>query len=245
MANPHTLHVRVNAPIGALQLNANFSTHAPWTVLFGPSGSGKSSLLRLITGLWTPQDAAVTLDAKPLTATPTHQRHIALVAQQAALFTHKTVQENIAFGYQDKGSDHANRIAELIQAFGLTAHANSRPATLSGGERQRVAIARSLGSAPHYLLLDEVFTGMHTAQRHALIATLRTYSQRFDMPILSVTHDVAEALQADEVLKIADGRITAQGPAQTVLAEERSALLQQLADRITPLSQSESESIDR
>ncbi len=227
MDNPHTLNVRVNAPIGALQLDVEFSLKPPWTVLFGPSGSGKSTVLRLIAGLWIPPGAAVSLNATPLGNTPPHKRRIAMVAQQPALFPHKTVRQNIAFGCNP--STGADWVEELIKTFHLTAHADAPPATLSGGERQRVAIARALGATPQYLLLDEVFTGMHAAQRQQLIATLRTYSERLNMPILSVTHDVAEALHsANEALKIEAGRITAQGPTATVLAPEREALQHQL-----------------
>jgi molybdate transport system ATP-binding protein len=233
MDNPHVLSVRVNAPIGALPLEVTFFTKSPWTVLFGPSGSGKSTLLRVITGLWQPQDSEIFLDTIALAKTPPHKRRIALVAQQTALFPNMTVRQNIAFG-SDRGSDAEQWITELMEAFGLSALASAKPATLSGGERQRTAIARALGSRPQYLLLDEVFTGMHAAQRQLLMATLRTYSERLNMPILSVTHDVAEALQADEVIKIDDGRVIAQGPAVSVLANEREALQQQLNDAGTP-----------
>ena len=227
MDNPHTLNVRANVAIGALQLDVAFSTQSAWTVLFGPSGSGKSTVLRLIAGLWRPPHAAVSLNTTPLGNTPPHKRRIAMVAQQPALFPHKTVRQNIAFGCDS--STGVEWVEELIKTFNLTAHSEAPPATLSGGERQRVAIARALGATPQYLLLDEVFTGMHAAQRQQLIATLRTYSERLNMPILSVTHDVAEALHsANETLKIESGRIIAQGPTATVLAPEREALQHQL-----------------
>ena len=225
MPEPHTLHGRVNATVGALHIEAGFRAAAPWTVLFGPSGSGKSSLLRLIAGLWIPKNSAIHFGDEEISNVPPHKRRIALVAQQTALFPNMTVRQNIAFGCNDSNQPWTT---ELIEAFGLTALAKNKPATLSGGERQRTAIARALGSTPRYLLLDEVFTGMHTAQRQQLMATLRTYSERLSMPILSVTHDVAEALQADEVIKLEAGRILSQGLPATVLAAERESFLVQL-----------------
>jgi molybdate transport system ATP-binding protein len=224
MPEQQTLAVRVTAPVGALKLEANFSVSSPWTVLFGPSGSGKSSLLRLIAGLWTPKGSTVHLDRQDLTHTPTHQRRIALVAQQVALFPHRTVQENIAFGCASRAS-----VLELIDAFGLSTLATAKPVVLSGGERQRVAIARAIASAPRYLLLDEVFTGMHRAQQGELIDRLRGYSEQLGMPVLSVTHDVAEALNAAvETIRMEDGRIIAQGPTTKILAGERDALMERL-----------------
>jgi ABC-type sulfate/molybdate transport systems ATPase subunit len=220
MLQSPTLHLRVNAPIGALHLEADIHLTAPWTVLFGPSGSGKSSLLRLIAGLWTPRDSAIRLNEQDLTHVPEHKRRIALVAQQVALFPNMTVQQNVAFGCKT----NPDRATELIQNLGLTALAQAKPATLSGGERQRVALARALAPAPHYLLLDEVFNGMHTPLRQQLMETLRTGAT----PILSVTHDVAEALQAGEVIKIENGRIIVQGPPASVLATERETLLRTL-----------------
>ena len=227
MSDPHVLKVRVNATVGALQLDVQFATRSSWTVLFGPSGSGKSSILRLITGLWAPHDAAVFLNAVPLASVPARKRHIGMVSQQPALFPHMTVEENILFGCD--GANRKSWLAELLDAFGLIKLAKASPAALSGGERQRVALARALGPRPQYLLLDEVFTGMHAPQRQQLIPTLRSYSERLSMPVLSVTHDIPEALQADEVLKLQDGRITAQGFPGMVLAREREDLLSELA----------------
>jgi molybdate transport system ATP-binding protein len=228
MPEPGMLHVRVNAPIGALQIAADFRVAAPWTVLFGPSGSGKSSLLRLIAGLWRPEGSAVRLGDEDITQVPPHKRRVALVAQQVALFENMTVRENIAFGCTS-AEDRAKLMPHFVDAFGLTALGDAKPSTLSGGERQRVAIARALGATPRLLLLDEVFTGMHAPLRQQLVGLLRTYSERLAMPILSVTHDVAEALQADDVIKIEAGRIVAQGHPADVLADERNALLKRLA----------------
>ena len=231
------LRFKVEAPIGGLQLRADVTLREPWTVLFGPSGSGKSSILRLIAGLWTPPNATIQLGNEDLTNVPAYRRGIVMVGQQPALFPHMTVEQNIAAFAKDKQA-----IDGLCEDFNLTSLRRARIQTLSGGERQRVAIARALAAVPRYLLLDEVFTGMHRMQQSDLIAKLREHSRTHSMPILSVTHDVAEALEsATETLKIEAGKITAQGPTKQVLASEIDAQLTRLTKgNPQPLNQARS-----
>ncbi len=218
------LHVRCDAPVGTLRLCIDERIHADWTVLFGPSGSGKSSLLRLLAGLWRPRDASVLLHGQDLTLLPPHRRSIAFVAQTPSLFPHLTVRGNVAFGARTP-------IDPLLETFGLASLAYAGIRTLSGGEAQRVSIARAIATEPHLLLLDESFTGMHRNLRRQLTVILRQIQQQrasagSPLPILSVTHDVAETFAcADDVLRIEDGHVLARGNATAVLAQERADLI--------------------
>lgn len=230
---------------GALTIDAAFELTQPWSILFAPSGAGKTTILRAIAGLLRPHDARIVSrgrislqDGGALTAElvltdiaarvfrPPHQRAVCMVSQNVALFQHRNVLENIRYGLRKNEEDIPSLLA-LCRVEPLTL---KKPSELSGGERQRVALARSLavpGCA--LLLLDEPFTGLDTPLRDELISDLRVWLARRNIPVLSVTHDIAEAFQLGaEVLKLQNGRITAQGPVSVVLAEERARLLAQL-----------------
>lgn len=148
-----------------------------------------------------------------------HRRRIGLVATDPALFPHLTAEENIRFGISPKDSE--SKFETLLRLFELRSLQQARIPTLSGGERKRVAIARALAGEPLLLLLDEVFTGMHRAQRNELILRVREHCGQRGIGILSVTHDPAEAVLLNtETLTIDDGKITAQGPTRNVLSDD-------------------------
>lgn len=226
--------------LGALKIDAAFTLTQPWTVLFGPSGSGKSTILRAIAGLTRPNHAkiAFTRQNQPQTLTdtaagiaiPPHKRPVRWAAQTPALFPHMTVRENLAFASTIQGADSRQAIARAMQCFRLSALADRRPAMLSGGEQQRVSIARAaIAANGRLLLLDEPFSGLDAPLRDELLTSLQDWLAATHTPVLSVTHDVAEALQLNaDVIKLRQGKVTAQGPAAVVLAEERLRLLSQL-----------------
>ena len=249
---PHTsrLSVKLRHCIGSLQIDINFELTQPWTILFGPSGSGKSTILRAITGLFKPDFAVIFSNPREVSQSkdglalvdtgkgiwlPPHKRGIALASQKPALFPHMTVLQNILFGYPGVGSpgekDYLEDLtASIPKLFRIEHLLHRRPNQLSGGEVQRVNLARAtMVRGIRILLLDEPFTGLDFPLRDELIADLRVWQDRFKIPILSVTHDVAEAIQlAADVITISDGKMVRQGAASEVLAEEKRRLLDQL-----------------
>jgi molybdate transport system ATP-binding protein len=214
-------------------LRAQFALRANWTVLFGASGAGKTTILRILSGLTQPVTGSISLGKNRLLDTdrktgrkliiPPGQRKMGFVLQQAALFPHLTVTENIAFGLgKQPRAARSARVEELLQLFEIESLAARKPKQLSGGERQRVALAQALAPRPELLLLDEPFNALDAATRAAMIEKLRSTG----MPVLYVSHDLADAWQinADAIL-LESGRIAAHGPTRTVLAPQREKLL--------------------
>lgn len=219
------LRINTNRIVAELRLSAR------WTVVFGHSGSGKTSLLRFLAGLWMPQEAALFLGGSTLTDTPAHQRRIVLLAQHPKLFPNKSAYGNVLFKTAAKGGTRFDDGHSWLQRLKVDHVEKQMPHQLSGGEQQRVAIARALITKPKVLLMDESFSGTDRNLRLELISTLKQWATESGAQIISVTHDVAETFEcADEVVKVADGRIIAQGAPHAVLAEERAALLNALAD---------------
>ena len=163
--------------------------------MLGPSGAGKTSLLRMLAGLEFPDSGRITLDANEITRVPAQHRRIALVFQDDALFPHMTVYANLAFGMKyAAGSDAAVRIRDFAQFLEIDAYLHTRPAQLSGGERQRVALARAMLSDPRVLLLDEPFAHLDPQLRVHVRRQFRTARGAFPGAIVHVTHDHTEAM---------------------------------------------------
>ena len=203
------------------------------TVLFGASGSGKTTVLRCVAGLTRPQQALVQLgsqvwqdDARGVFV-PTWQRNIGYVFQEASLFAHLNVQDNLCFGL--KRSPHANAqhaLANSIELLGIGHLLQRQTASLSGGERQRVAIARALATQPKLLLLDEPMASLDWARRHDILPWLQALRDELQMPMLYVTHSADELVRlADHVVVLERGRVKAQGLAQEVLTRTDSPVI--------------------
>lgn len=215
--------------VGAQRLQYQCELSANWACIFGASGSGKTVLLRLLAGLVEQRSGGCEVHGREVRTVAAHRRRIALVDQDASVFPHLSVRQNVGFA-----GPNVDRLARTLNLFGLAQLAEARAQRLSGGEAQRVALARAVFAQPDVLLLDESFSGLDHEVRERLRAVLLQEQQERalagrPMPIVSVTHDVGEVLMtADEVLRISGGRVVAQGAPAEVLREERTALLRSL-----------------
>ena len=178
--------------------------------VLGPSGSGKSTLLKLIAGLQTPDAGQVRWDGEPMNSLPVHARGFGYMFQDYALFPHRDVAGNIAFGLEMAGLDQAAldaRLAEVLELVGLTGFGAREIASLSGGEQQRVALARALAPQPRLLMLDEPLGSLDRALREELGGALHAILKAAGQSSLYVTHDQEEAFRlGDRVLILNEGR---------------------------------------
>jgi len=196
------------------------------TCVMGPSGAGKSTILSVLAGLALPDAGRITLgdevwlDRARGVDVPVHQRRLAFVLQGLALFPHMSALGNVAYGMPDVARrERRARAQALLDRVGVGHLARRRPRTYSGGEAQRVALARALARAPRLMLLDEPFSALDRALRAQLAALVHELVDELGIPLIHVTHSVAEArLLADQVIRIERGAVVASGPAAAVLA---------------------------
>jgi sulfate/thiosulfate transport system ATP-binding protein len=189
--------------------------------LLGPSGGGKSTLLRIIAGLESADAGTVRLDGETVDHLHARARRVGFVFQHYALFRHMTVAQNIGFGLDVKGvtpAERQARVEELLGLMGLAGLGGRRPSELSGGQRQRVALARALAPRPRLLLLDEPFAAIDAKVREELRQWLRALHDEVHVTSLFVTHDQQEAFAlADRVLVINQGRLEQAGTPAEIL----------------------------
>jgi len=202
----------------------SFSLAAGDTVcLLGASGSGKSTILRIIAGLEQAEAGNVRWDGQNLANMPTHQRNFGLMFQDYALFPHLDVFENVAFGLRMKHwpqNEIAPRVDETLAQVNLTGFAKRRVTELSGGEQQRVALARALAPRPRLLMLDEPLGALDRALRESLLDELRAILHHTNIPAIYVTHDQEEAFTiADRIILLRNGQIAQAGTPPEVFAK--------------------------
>jgi molybdate transport system ATP-binding protein len=210
-----SLTVDVRSRIGTFHLDARFTLPPGLTVLFGPSGAGKTRLLRLLAGLDTAEAGRIALsdivftDTEADVALPSHERRIGMVFQQPYLLPHRSAQANVAVAVTDADRQRRRDRAEaLLAEVGAAELGARRPHQLSGGQQQRVALARALAGDPRLLLLDEPFNALEVPVRRRLRALVRDVVDRTGLPTLFVTHDPDEVRAlADQVLLADHGRI--------------------------------------
>ena len=184
--------------------------------VLGPSGSGKTTLLSLIGGLLTPSSGQIQLAGEPLhlrssgQAAAFRRSHVGIVFQEYHLIPYLTAQENLLLVPHLSGRvrrEHRERAARLLEDFGLGSRGTHKPAGLSGGERQRVAIARALMNEPDIMLVDEPTSHLDTQRGNQVMELLREQIHHRSMTCVMVTHDARMAEQADQMLRLLDGRV--------------------------------------
>ena len=179
--------------------------------LLGPSGSGKSTLLRLIAGLEETDSGRIWITGEEATERSVQDRQVGFVFQHFALFKHRTVRQNVAFGLELrrwKKEPIRRRVDELLELVQLQGYGGRYPSQLSGGQRQRVALARALAVQPRVLLLDEPFSALDAKVRKELRAWLRNLHSEMHVTTVIVTHDQEEAMEvADRIVVMNEGRI--------------------------------------
>ena len=201
-----TLHASFAVPLRTFQLEIDLEVEGT-VALVGPSGAGKTSVLRGVTGLVKPSAGRITLDgevwfdsARRVFLRP-DERRVGLVFQEYALFPHMTVRENVAYAGR-------RRVDEFLERFRISHLASAKPTELSGGERQRVALARALARDPGVLLLDEPLSALDAHTKVAVRGELQELLREFGLPTLLVTHDYEDAASlADQVGVIVDGKL--------------------------------------
>lgn len=217
-----SLALTIDQRLGNFRLQADLRLPAfGVTGIFGTSGSGKTSLLRLIAGLDHPDSGAIHLGEQVLLDTqrgvfvPAHKRRIGVVFQEARLFPHYRVRGNLTYGMP---AHAAARFDEIVELLGIAALLERMPGTLSGGEARRVAIGRALLSDPQLLLMDEPLTGLDGARKEELLRYITQLAQRVDIPIIYVSHAPQEITAiADHLVLMKEGQIQASGPLPTLL----------------------------
>jgi sulfate transport system ATP-binding protein len=211
------------------------------TALLGPSGGGKSTLLRVIAGLEDPDVGRVEIDGNDATAVPARKRNVGFVFQHYAPFKHMTVRDNVGFGLKIRKrpkDEIGRRVDELLALVHLDGLAARYPSQLSGGQRQRMALARALAVEPKVLLLDEPFGALDATVRKELRAWLRRLHDEVHVTTVFVTHDQEEAMEvAEQIVVLNDGRIEQVGSPRDLYERPATEFVMRFIGPVTPLGE--------
>jgi len=230
------LSVSIAHRLPGLAIETQFESSKGRLALFGPSGAGKTTILKIIAGLVRADTSAITLRGEEWDSAgvhlPTHQRGAGLVFQDDRLFPHMSVEGNLKYG---AGGDRNTGLPRLIELTGIDALLDRTAHTLSGGERKRVAIARALAAAPKLLLLDEPYVGLDRATANRLRRDLRALLTELDVPHIIVSHHLEDVLaHADEVALIEDGKLAGFGAPEDIFSSGTGQRLIGAADETAP-----------
>jgi molybdate transport system ATP-binding protein len=233
------LRVDLDTDVGTFHLRPRFEANHELVVLFGPSGCGKSLTLSAVAGLLRPRagrielpNGVVAFDSSRRIDLPPQARSAGYLVQDLALFPHMSVADNISFAIAGwPAQRRRERLAHLIEQFGLQGLEKRKPGEVSGGQQQRVALARALAAEPSLLLLDEPFTALDAPIRTKLRREVSDLRRRLDLTVLFVTHDLSEAYSiADRIVVYDDGQVLQSGPREEVFRRPVSRRVAELTE---------------
>ncbi|WP_455372492.1 ABC transporter ATP-binding protein [Limibacillus halophilus] len=191
-----------------------------FVTLLGPSGCGKTTTLRMIAGLLDPTEGEITIKGRRMNDVPIHKRNLGLVFQNYALFPHKTIAENVAFGLKYRGvarADAQKKVKDALELVQLPQVGDRYPKQLSGGQQQRIALARAIVIEPDVLLLDEPLSALDANLREDMRVELKRIQHRIGVTTVFVTHDQSEALaMSDRVVVMSNGLVEQSGAPEEV-----------------------------
>ncbi|MDF1600704.1 molybdenum ABC transporter ATP-binding protein [Mesorhizobium sp. YIM 152430] len=221
-----SLDVALRHQMGDFALDIAFRSAGRLTALFGPSGSGKTSIVNMIGGLMRPREGRIATDGRVLVDTQNgtflrpHKRRIGYVFQDARLFPHLTVRQNLVYGrrFVPRAQRYGD-FSETVELLGIGHLLERKPAKLSGGERQRVAIGRALIASPRLILMDEPLASLDDARKAEILPFIERLRDEARVPVVYVSHSVAEVARlASDIVVLDRGRVSAAGPAREILA---------------------------
>lgn len=222
-----TLDLAITHKFGDFNLDVAFEAQRGVTALFGRSGSGKTTVVNAVAGVITPHDGHIRVNGNDLfdrargVNVPVHRRRIGYVFQDARLFPHLTVRQNLLFGrwfsHHGGPSEELDTIVDLLGLEGLLSR---RPGSLSGGEKQRVAVGRALLSGPRLLLMDEPLASLDEPRKGEILPYLERLRDQLEIPIIYVSHSISEVARlATTIVALDRGRVVRHGPAAKVLSD--------------------------
>ncbi|SNR64810.1 molybdenum ABC transporter ATP-binding protein [Puniceibacterium sediminis] len=221
-----SLSVDVRHTLGDFRLDVQFDAPDGVTVLFGRSGSGKTSVVNAVAGLLAPSQGRIVVgeqvlfDSAACVSVPVHKRRLGYVFQEGRLFPHLTVRQNLLYARRVSGNRSQDGLERVVDLLGIGTLLNRKPGALSGGEAQRVAIGRALLADPLMLLMDEPLAALDGARKAEILPYLERLRTEAGVPILYVSHNVSEVARlATHVVVMEEGRVLKAGPASALLSD--------------------------